>query len=77
MAHFILFIVPPGDKPNYLDFVARKSLSQGPLTPTGYPQPPTPDFPPPSPATAMQGIEMKILEMVSWNAFWENMQISA
>ena len=39
-----------------------------PLSPTGYPQPPTPDFPPPSPATAEAGIEKKIapiLEFVS------------
>lgn len=55
--------IPAGSKPNYLDFVARKSLSHDPLTPTGYTQPPTPDFPPPSPATALQGIELKIQEM--------------
>ena len=39
-----------------------------PLSPTGYKQPPTPDFPPPSPATAQDGIEKKIapiLEFVS------------
>ena len=66
ISSFICFVsVPAGGKPNYLDFVARKSLAQEPLTPTGYTQPPTPDFPPPSPATAMQGIEMKIQEMVS------------
>ncbi|XP_025086384.1 ankyrin repeat and SAM domain-containing protein 1A-like isoform X2 [Pomacea canaliculata] len=31
-----------------------------PLSPTNYPQPPTPDCPPPSPSTAMHGIHLKI-----------------
>ncbi|XP_053385251.1 ankyrin repeat and sterile alpha motif domain-containing protein 1B-like isoform X2 [Mercenaria mercenaria] len=48
-------------KPTHLDFL--KSKPGTPLTPTGYPQPPTPDFPPPSPATAMLGIEMKIQQI--------------
>ncbi|XP_052798445.1 ankyrin repeat and sterile alpha motif domain-containing protein 1B-like isoform X2 [Mya arenaria] len=60
--------VKVGDKPNHLEFKKpRKSgLTSGtPLTPTGYAQPPTPDFPPPSPATALLGIEMKIQEIDS------------
>ncbi|KAL4224939.1 Ankyrin repeat and sterile alpha motif domain-containing protein 1B [Mactra antiquata] len=48
-------------KPNYLEFMKNKPNT--PLTPTGYPQPPTPDFPPPSPATAMMGIELKISQI--------------
>lgn len=51
------------DKPDHLEFV--KASDTTPLTPTGYTQPPTPDFPPPSPTTAMMGIEMKIQQIVS------------
>ncbi|VDI68421.1 Hypothetical predicted protein [Mytilus galloprovincialis] len=51
-------------KPHSLEFT-KKRLSEHrfPTTPTGYPQPPTPDFPPPSPHTARKGIEQKIADI--------------
>ena len=55
----MLYISVP--KPPSLEFTKkRKSEHEFPMTPTGYPQPPTPDFPPPSPNTARKGIEQKI-----------------
>ena len=59
--------IPPTDKPTHLDFI--KGVHTTPLTPTGYTQPPTPDFPPPSPTTAMMGIELKIQQIVSMSVF--------
>ncbi len=38
----------------------RSSREVVPLSPTGYEQPPTPDHPPPSPMTAVIGIQEKI-----------------
>ncbi|XP_052239797.1 protein phosphatase 1 regulatory subunit 12A-like isoform X3 [Dreissena polymorpha] len=52
-------------KPLHLDFRKGRVSGHTPLTPTGYHQPPTPDFPPPSPATALLGIEKKIKQMDS------------
>lgn len=47
---------PPGS----LQFDRTKHKEGIPLTPTGYTQPPTPDFPPPSPHTAILGIEERM-----------------
>ncbi|XP_021352919.1 ankyrin repeat and sterile alpha motif domain-containing protein 1B-like isoform X3 [Mizuhopecten yessoensis] len=48
-------------KPPSLEFEKKRlHREEIPLTPTGYPQPATPDFPPPSPNTAMQGIQEKM-----------------
>ncbi|KAL5007848.1 hypothetical protein ScPMuIL_016654 [Solemya velum] len=50
-------------KPNSLDLDNQRmsrSSCEVPLSPTGYTQPPTPDFPPPSPDTAIFGIQQKI-----------------
>ncbi|XP_076334831.1 uncharacterized protein LOC143238461 isoform X4 [Tachypleus tridentatus] len=47
-------------KPSFLDFQNKRATVQIPLSPTNYNQPPTPDFPPPSPATAEHGIHEKI-----------------
>lgn len=47
---------PPGS----LQFDKTKHKEGIPLTPTGYTQPPTPDFPPPSPHTAILGIEERM-----------------
>ncbi|XP_062614181.1 uncharacterized protein DDB_G0284459-like [Saccostrea cucullata] len=47
---------PPGS----LELSRKKEVTGIPLTPTGYTQPPTPDFPPPSPHTALVGIEEKM-----------------
>ncbi|XP_033752699.1 ankyrin repeat and SAM domain-containing protein 1A-like isoform X2 [Pecten maximus] len=48
-------------KPPSLEFEKKRLIREEiPLTPTGYPQPATPDFPPPSPNTAMQGIQEKM-----------------
>ncbi|XP_076311891.1 ankyrin repeat and sterile alpha motif domain-containing protein 1B-like isoform X2 [Tachypleus tridentatus] len=47
-------------KPNFLDFRNKRATVHIPLSPTNYHQPPTPDFPPPSPATAEYGILEKI-----------------
>ncbi|XP_060070026.1 uncharacterized protein LOC132550045 [Ylistrum balloti] len=48
-------------KPPSLEFEKKRlKREEIPLTPTGYPQPATPDFPPPSPNTAMQGIQEKM-----------------
>ncbi|XP_055998045.1 ankyrin repeat and sterile alpha motif domain-containing protein 1B-like isoform X10 [Ostrea edulis] len=49
-------IKPPGS----LEFGKRRQTEGIPLTPTGYTQPPTPDFPPPSPHTALVGIEERM-----------------
>ena len=38
----------------------RSSREVGPLSPSGYQQPPTPDHPPPSPSTALLGIQLHI-----------------
>lgn len=57
--HFSTFdkgIKPPGS----LEFGKRRQTEGIPLTPTGYTQPPTPDFPPPSPHTALVGIEERM-----------------
>jgi hypothetical protein len=43
-----------------LEFDKKKQAEGIPLTPTGYAQPPTPDFPPPSPHTALVGIEERM-----------------
>ncbi|KAL3841322.1 hypothetical protein ACJMK2_019484, partial [Sinanodonta woodiana] len=54
------------EKPDSLPLnLARRSMKiqNIPVTPTGYHQPPTPDFPPPSPTTAIQGIQQKIQQM--------------
>ncbi|KAK3580897.1 hypothetical protein CHS0354_008182 [Potamilus streckersoni] len=54
------------EKPDSLHLnLARRSMKTQniPITPTGYHQPPTPDFPPPSPTTAIQGIQQKIQQM--------------
>ncbi|XP_023216633.1 ankyrin repeat and sterile alpha motif domain-containing protein 1B-like [Centruroides sculpturatus] len=48
------------NKPNSLDFRSKRATVQIPLSPTHYQQPPTPDFPPPSPSTAAGGIHEKI-----------------
>lgn len=45
---------------------ATPRRKQDPLSPTGYQQPPTPDFPPPSPATAEAGIEKKIAPIIEF-----------
>ncbi|CAC5356886.1 ANKS1 [Mytilus coruscus] len=51
-------------KPHSLEFTKKRvSEHRFPTTPTGYPQPPTPDFPPPSPHTARKGIEQKIADI--------------
>ncbi|XP_013772275.1 ankyrin repeat and SAM domain-containing protein 1A-like isoform X2 [Limulus polyphemus] len=47
-------------KPSFLDFRNKRATVHIPLSPTNYHQPPTPDFPPPSPATAEYGILEKI-----------------
>ena len=47
-------------RPVSLEFSGASSDRAMPLSPTGYQQPPTPDFPPPSPATAQAGIQHKI-----------------
>ena len=53
-------------RPPSLEF-DRKRTSRGdvPLSPTHYQQPPTPDFPPPSPHTAVLGIQLQINPWVS------------
>lgn len=61
--NLLCFLFLGADKPTDLEFVKTKCAT--PLTPTGYTQPPTPDFPPPSPTTAMLGIELKIQQIVS------------
>ncbi|XP_069133089.1 ankyrin repeat and sterile alpha motif domain-containing protein 1B-like isoform X3 [Argopecten irradians] len=53
-------------KPPTLEFEKKRLIQEDvPLTPTGYPQPATPDFPPPSPNTAMQGIQEKMADIDS------------
>ena len=48
-------------RPSSLEFSSsNRSSREMPLSPSGYQQPPTPDFPPPSPATAQAGIRQKI-----------------
>nr|XP_022307379.1 uncharacterized protein LOC111113399 isoform X4 [Crassostrea virginica] len=67
--------VPPGatgqgiQPPGSLEFERKRPNEGIPLTPTGYSQPPTPDFPPPSPHTAILGIEekMAIIDPRRWN----------
>lgn len=51
--------IPPA-KPKTLDLRTKRQTIQIPLSPTHYQQPPTPDFPPPSPSTAALGIHEKI-----------------
>ncbi|GFQ71278.1 ankyrin repeat and SAM domain-containing protein 1A [Trichonephila clavata] len=51
--------IPPA-KPKTLDLRTKRQTVQIPLSPTHYQQPPTPDFPPPSPSTAALGIHEKI-----------------
>ncbi|KAG1659557.1 Ankyrin repeat and sterile alpha motif domain-containing protein 1B [Nymphon striatum] len=49
------------NKPTSLDIMRSKRATVNlPLSPTGYDQPPTPDHPPPSPATAVAGIHEKM-----------------
>lgn len=47
-------------KPMSLDVRNKRATVNIPLSPTGYDQPPTPDHPPPSPATAVAGIHEKM-----------------
>ena len=47
-------------RPPSLEFGSKRSSREIPLSPTGYEQPPTPDFPPPSPMTAILGIQEQI-----------------
>lgn len=51
--------IPPA-KPKTLDLRTKRQTIQIPLSPTHYHQPPTPEFPPPSPSTAALGIHEKI-----------------
>lgn len=67
MAAFCMDIVDEetkSNKPQSLELTGgRKRVSAetgAPLSPTHYAQPPTPDCPPPSPSTALQGIQQKI-----------------
>lgn len=67
MAAFCMDIVDEetkSNKPQSLELTGgRKRVSaetDAPLSPTHYAQPPTPDCPPPSPSTALQGIQQKI-----------------
>lgn len=56
----ILFSFIATKPPGSLQFDKTKHKEGIPLTPTGYTQPPTPDFPPPSPHTAILGIEERM-----------------
>lgn len=51
--------VPPA-KPKTLDLRTKRQTVQIPLSPAHQQQPPTPEFPPPSPSTAALGIHEKI-----------------
>ncbi|XP_076451066.1 uncharacterized protein LOC143286967 isoform X2 [Babylonia areolata] len=61
------------NKPRSLELEGSKGEDSGdaatedeggqPLSPSNYSQPPTPDYPPPSPSTALQGIQQKINPM--------------
>ncbi|CAH1785263.1 unnamed protein product [Owenia fusiformis] len=49
------------EKPSSLDFTQKRASKEGgPLSPTGYVQPPTPDHPPPSPHSAVIDIQFTI-----------------
>ena len=47
-------------RPAQLNLASTHSMAVAPSSPTSYDQPPTPEHPPPSPTTAMFGIQQKI-----------------
>lgn len=48
------------ERPGSLSLGAKRATVQIPLSPSHYAQPPTPEFPPPSPSTAESGIHDRI-----------------
>ena len=57
---------PTGTRPSGLNMSSvRTTCSAAPTSPTHYNQPPTPEHPPPSPMTAILGIQEKINPKVS------------
>jgi len=60
MSGFKIF-VPGSSRPSELNLSSKQSTQVVPLNPTSHDdQPPTPEHPPPSPTTAMFGIQQKI-----------------